>query len=112
MFKMAKKKKKLATPEWILEGYDSKEDYDRAKGVEGKKKKSGRVFKIRKCPECDSEKVGLVLSGSDAEEGGGTDWECHECGWSGNSVKEEELNEDEFMEYMDRNDKGGEEDGN
>jgi hypothetical protein len=64
---MAKKKSKLATPAWILEGYDSPEDYAKAQGKEVKKKKPGRVFKIRKCPKCSSEDVGLILSGSDSK---------------------------------------------
>jgi len=99
------KKSKLATPEWILEGYDSIEEYNKAKGVGNKKKKEGKFFKIKKCPECESENVGLVLSGSDAEEGGGDEWECHKCGWRGSKIVEEELNEEELMKYMDRHSK-------
>ncbi len=106
---MPKKKSKLATPAWILEGYDSPEDYAKAQGKSVKKKKEGRVFKVRMCPKCGSENVGLVLSNSDAEEGGGKEWECRKCKWIGDEVKEEELNEEEFMEYMDRNDKGEDE---
>ena len=33
------KKEKLKTPEWILGGYDSEEDYNKAKGITSKKKK-------------------------------------------------------------------------
>ncbi len=70
------KKNKLSTPEWILEGFDSEDDYNKSKGVD-KKKKSGKTFKIRECPKCKSDEVGLVLSGSDGEQGGGKEWECH-----------------------------------
>ena len=96
------KKSKLATPEWILEGYDSKEDYEKAKGIKNKKKE-GKTFKIRECPKCGSDDVGIVLSGSDSEEESNTgkEWECHKCKWVGTKVKEKELTEDEFMEYLD-----------
>ena len=48
------KKSKLSTPEWILEGYDSPAEYEKAKGISGKSKKAGKVFKIRECPKCVS----------------------------------------------------------
>lgn len=95
------KKSKLATPEWILEGYNSPAEYEKAKGVSGKSKKEGKVFKIRECPKCGSDDVGVVLSGSDSEEGGGKEWECRKCKWTGSNIKEKELTEDEFMEYLD-----------
>jgi hypothetical protein len=97
---MAKKKSKLSTPEWILEGYDSPEAYAKAKGLDSKKK-AGKTFKIRECPECGSDEVGLVLSNSDSEEGGGKEWECRKCKWSGSDVIQKELTEDELMEYLD-----------
>ncbi|MEJ2267778.1 MAG: hypothetical protein P8X70_01745, partial [Nanoarchaeota archaeon] len=59
------KKKKLSTPAWILEGYDSPEEYNKAKGIDTKKKK-GKTFRIRECPKCGSDDVGLVLSNSDS----------------------------------------------
>jgi hypothetical protein len=94
------KKNKLATPEWILEGYDSEEEYEKTHGV-NKKKKSGKTFKIKECPKCGSDNVGIVLSNSDAEEGGGKEWECRKCKWTGRNIKEVELDEDEFMRYLD-----------
>ena len=94
------KKNKLATPEWILEGYDSEEEYEKTKGG-AKKKKSGKTFKIRKCPKCGGDNVGIVLSNSDAEEGGGKEWECRKCKWKGKNIDEQELTEDEFMKYLD-----------
>jgi hypothetical protein len=95
------KKGKLSTPEWILEGYDSPEAYAKSKGID-KKKKEGKVFKIRECPKCGSDEVGVVISGSDSEEGGGKEWECRKCKWNGKNVKEKELTEDELMAYLDK----------
>lgn len=91
MFKMPKSK--LKTPDWILKG-----------GKPLKKKKEGKTFRVRKCPECGSDEVIVVLSG---EEGKGTgEWECKKCKWMGKDIDEEELTEDEFMKYLD--DKGEE----
>ncbi len=97
------KKSKLSTPAWILEGYDSEAEYNEAKGIKTKKKE-GKTFKIRECPKCGSDDVGIVLSGSDSEEESNTgrEWECHKCKWHGTNVKEEELTEDELMKYMDK----------
>ncbi|MCK5624283.1 hypothetical protein KAI04_00385 [Candidatus Pacearchaeota archaeon] len=97
---MAKKKEKMKTPDWIIEGYDSKADYEKAKGVKSEKK-TGKTFKIRECPKCGSDDVGLVLSNSDAEQGGGKEWECRKCKWIGSDINEKELTEDEFMKYLD-----------
>lgn len=101
------KKKKLSTPAWILEGYDSEADYNKAKGISSDKKK-GKTFKIRECPECGSDDVGLVLSNMDSEDESNTgkQWECHKCKWKGSDIEEKELTEDEFMKYLD--DKGEE----
>jgi len=101
------KKGKLATPTWILEGFDSEADYNKSKGI-SKDKKEGKVFKIRECPKCESDNVGIVLSNSDSEEDSSTgkSWECHKCGWIGSEVIQKELTEDEFMKYLD--DKGEE----
>jgi hypothetical protein len=96
------KKSKLATPDWIKEGYDSPEEYAKAKGGKSAKKKTGeKTFKVRKCPNCGSYDVNVVLSGSDAEEGGGKEWECKKCKWHGKNIEEEELTEDQFMKYLD-----------
>ncbi|MFH1608183.1 MAG: hypothetical protein ABIA78_03545 [archaeon] len=100
------KKNKLATPDWIIEGYDSKADYEKARQKEDKpsassKQSSGaKTFKIRECPECGSDDVGIVLSGRDAEQGGGNEWECHKCKWKGSDIIKRELTEDELMKYM------------
>ncbi len=91
------KKSKLKTPDWMKEGFDSPEDYAKSKGL--KEKKKGKVFKIRECPECHSDDVGVVLSNSDAEQGGGKEWECRKCKWAGKNVEEKELSEEEFLKY-------------
>ena len=102
---MANRKAKLSTPEWIIEGFDSEADYNKAKGIT-KEKKAGKVFKIRECPKCESDNVKLVLTNSDSEEGGGKEWKCGKCDWTGKDVVEKELTENEFMKYLD--DKGEE----
>jgi len=91
------KESKLKTPSWIMEGYDSEDGYNKAKGI-GKKKK-GKIFKIRRCPKCNSDAVGVVLGGEEGK--GSKGWECHKCLWSGKSINEKELTEDEFMKYLD-----------
>src|SRR4030042_202921 len=96
MYKMKDKKGKLATPEWILKGYDSEDEYLKKTG-KVVKKKTGKTFKIRRCPECGSDNVGVILGG---EEGKGTrGWECHSCKWRGKNITEEEVDEDKFMKY-------------
>ena len=98
------KKAKVKTPDWILEGYDSKADYEKAKGLDKKPKKDGKTFKIRECPKCGSDDVGVVLSGSDSEEDSqtGKEWECRKCKWKGKNIVEKELTEEELMEYLDK----------
>ena len=81
---------KLKTPDWILKG-----------GKKPDKKKTEKTFKIKECTKCKSDDVGIVLSGSDSEEGGGKEWECHKCKWTGANIIEKELTEDEFMKYLD-----------
>ncbi|MCK9595844.1 hypothetical protein M0R19_01525 [Candidatus Pacearchaeota archaeon] len=105
------KKSKLATPDWIKEGYDSPEEYAKAKGKSVKKKTEEKTFKVKKCPECGSYDVNVILSGTGGEEiededsipegKSAGDWECKKCKWSGRDVEEEELTEDEFMKYLD-----------
>ena len=97
------KKSKLKTPEWILEGYDSEEEYGKAKGTY-KKKPDGKTFKIRECPKCGSDDVNVLLTGEESK--GKGEWECKKCSWQGINVKEKELSEEEFMKYLD--DKGEE----
>jgi len=104
--KMAKKSK-LSTPDWIKEGYDSLDEYNKAKNIK-QEKKSGKIFKIKGCPKCGSDEVGVVLSGkleseipSSSSESQTKEWECRKCGWIGQDIVEKELNEDEFMKYLD-----------
>jgi len=80
-------KSKLKTPDWILKGKEKP-----------KKVKSEKVFEIRKCPECGSSKVNVVLTG---EEGKGKgEWECRKCKWVGRNIKNQEVGEEEFMKYL------------
>ncbi len=97
------KKAKVQTPAWILEGYDSPAEYNKAKGIKEEKKKEGKTFKIRECPKCKSDQVGVVISGSDSEEESNTgrEWECRKCKWKGKDVVKKELTEDELMKYLD-----------
>jgi hypothetical protein len=92
-------KSKLATPDWIKEGYDSPEKYAKAKGKSIKKKETGKTFKVRKCPKCGSDNVNVVLTGEEGK--GAKEWECRKCKWVGKDIKESELTEDEFMKYLD-----------
>lgn len=120
MFKMTKKAK-VKTPDWILKGYDSPAEYNKAmqgtksptsskqssdssiKGIKTEKKK-GKTFKIRECPKCKSDGVQVVLGGAEGK--GSEGWQCSKCGWRGKEIIEKELTEDEFMKYL--NEKGEE----
>jgi ribosomal protein L37AE/L43A len=112
----------MKTADWILEGYDSKADYEKArpkkelsssssksqtKGIKkspngddpkvrssGPKKKEGKTFSVRECPKCGSDDVGVVIG----EKG---IWECHKCKWTGKDIVEKELTEDELMKHLD-----------
>jgi ribosomal protein L37AE/L43A len=101
LVKMAKKK--LSTPDWILEGYDSPAEYNKAKGIvkergnrdDLKVRSSGsKTFNIRECPKCGSDDVGVVVGEVGI-------WECHKCKWKGAEIIEKELTEDELMKYLD-----------
>ena len=92
------KKPKLSTPDWILEGYDSEEEYNKKKGI--KTKKSSKTFKLRECPKCHSDNVHVVLGGDEGR--GSHGWECRKCKWVGENIVEKELTEDQFMEYLDK----------
>ena len=88
----------MKTPDWVLEGYNSEEEYDKSKGIKSKKK-SEKTFKLKKCPKCKSDAVGVIVG----QEKKGI-WECRKCNWIGKDIKNKELNEQEFMKYLD--DKG------
>lgn len=61
------------------------------------KMKKEKAFQIKKCPKCNSDGVGVVIGENGI-------WECRKCSWKGEDIIEEELNENEFMKYLD--DKG------
>ena len=92
-------KNKLTTPDWIREGFDSKEEYENSVGKTAKKG-TGKTFKIRKCPKCNSFDV-VVVTGEEAR---GL-WRCGKCGWEGEGVAWEEMSEEEFIKYMDEKEK-------
>lgn len=95
------KKSKLKTPDWILEGYDSEEEYNKKKGIK-KEKKYEKTYKMKKCPKCGSSEVSVVLVG---EEGKKADtWECKACKWRGKNIEEVELNEEEFLAHLEKMD--------
>lgn len=80
---------KIQTPDWVLKGGKAPV----------KKKTKEKTFKLRLCPKCKSDDVGVVLG---AEEGKGNgEWECNKCKYTGKGFEEKELSEDEFMEYLD-----------
>ena len=107
------KKNKLSTPAWIMEGFDSEDAYNKSKGVKSEKKKGpssgspkalnsgSKTFKIRECPKCGSDEVGVDITGEECK-GGECNWECRKCKWKGQDIVEKELTEKELMEYMDK----------
>ena len=54
---------KLATPEWILKGSKSKEEWERKTGKKAGGKKEGKSYKVKACPKCGSKDVSVVLGG-------------------------------------------------
>jgi len=99
MYKMPKESK-IQTPEWIIKGFDSPAEYQKSLGKKvAKKKTSEKTFKLRLCPKCNSDEVGVVLTGEEGRRN--DDWECRKCKFIGKSFKEKELTEEEFMKYLD-----------
>ncbi len=61
-----------------------------------------RTFKIRECPACGSDDVGVVLSGGEESHSKNRgEWECHKCDWKGTDIKEKVLTEEQLMKYLD-----------
>ncbi len=77
------KKSKIQTPDWILKGE-----------VGPKKKESGKIFKVKICPNCKSDQVNVVIGESGL-------WKCNNCSWKGKGIVEKEYDEEEFMKYLD-----------
>jgi hypothetical protein len=102
------KKSKIQTPEWVLKGFDSEKEYLAKTGK--KKQSSSKVYKIKKCPKCKSTEIKVVLTGKevgeeednyeDSESSGKGEWECKKCKWRGKNILEEEVSEDEFLDYL------------
>ena len=97
-------KSKLKTPDWVLEGYASPEEYAKANGKSPPEKKEGKTFKMKVCPKCGSDDVAITLSNLDSEEESSTgkQWECKKCKWTGGDIKEKELTEEELMVHLDK----------
>ena len=89
----------MKTPDWIIEGFDSKADWEKKHGLDSKPKKKGKTFKVRRCPKCKSDDVEVVIGGIEGK--GSEGWRCNKCKWEGHDIKEEELTEEEFMKYLD-----------
>jgi len=80
---------KLKTPDWILQGKEKP-----------KEKKKGKTFKVKTCPKCGSDQVGIIVGG---EEGQGVlGWECKKCKWKGKQPSEKEVAEEEFLKMGER----------
>ena len=104
---------KLKTPDWIIKGYKSKEEYEQAsqkaeplatssrsqsKGIKSEKKK--KLYKLKVCPKCKSSNVNVVLGGEEGK--GSRGWECKACRWKGNNVDEKEMSKEEFIAHLDK----------
>lgn len=77
----------MKTPDWILKGEKKPSE-----------KKKGKTFRVKKCPECGSTGVEVILG---KEEGKGTgEWECKKCKWHGRDVAVDEVDEKEFMKHQ------------
>ena len=100
MFKMPKNK--LSTPEWVLQGYDSPAEYEKSQKKSGKKK-TGKTFKIRKCPKCGSFDVEIVLTGNENKKA--DSWKCQKCRWKGKDVGLKEMDEEEFIKCTEEKNK-------
>ena len=89
---------KLSTPEWIIKGYKSKDEWERKTGKKPEGKKTGKVYRVKKCPKCGNRGVNVITGN---EEGKGVKgWECKKCKWNGKEPSDEEISEDEFLEMM------------
>ncbi len=93
----------MKTPDWILEGFDSEKEYNKKHKIKTKSRtptSTGKTFKIRRCPKCNSDDVFVVL-GFDEGKGKG-EWECKKCKWIGKNVKELGVSEEEFLELEEK----------
>jgi len=91
----------MKTPDWVLEGFDSEEEYNKKKGIKTKSRTptgTGKTFKIRQCPKCNSDSISVVLGFDDGK--GKGEWECKKCKWVGKNIKEVSVSEEEFMKYL------------
>ena len=55
-----------------------------------------KKFKVKLCPKCNSDDVGIAIGGKF-----GT-WECRKCGYRGAGFIEKEMTEEEYFDYLDK----------
>src|SRR3989344_4745849 len=94
--------KKLRTSYWAVQNMNALELFTGwiLQGKEKpKEKKKGKTFKVKTCPKCGSDQVGIIVGG---EEGQGVlGWECKKCKWKGKQPSEKEVAEEEFLKMGD-----------
>lgn len=97
---------KLTTPDWILKGKPkpktekassttSSSKIGQSKEKLNEKKKPGKTYKLRVCPKCGSDDVGVMLVGQEGKRA--DNWECKKCKWNGKDIAEKEISEDDFL---------------
>lgn len=91
------KGKKIQTPDWVLEGYNSKKEYEEAKGKSDGKKESGE-FKVKVCPSCGGFNVFVLLNGKEGRSA--KNWECKDCKWNGSDIGVKWMDEESFFKYI------------
>lgn len=60
-----------------------------------KKQTKEKTFKIKICPECNSDNVSVVIGKPGL-------WECKDCKYAGRIITEKEMSEEEYFEYLDK----------
>lgn len=61
----------------------------------GKIKMKEKKFKVKLCPKCKSDDIGLAIGGNVGL------WECRKCGYRGVGIIEKEMTENEYFNYLD-----------
>ena len=97
---------KLTTPDWILKGKPKPKTEKTSTtssskiGQSKEKNKLGKTYKLRVCPKCGSDDVGVMLVGQEGKRA--DNWECKKCKWNGKDIAEKEISEDEFLERAEK----------
>ncbi len=85
-------KSKIKTPDWILQGSSPRTET----------RKKSKTFKIKFCPACGSDDVSVILGNEEGKPLTQNKWQCKKCKWKGKNINEKELNEEKFIEYLNR----------